>query len=196
MRIKKYGLPAALALSLIAVLTPADAWATTIPIQTTFTLSYNGTSPPNGTFNLYTGTSLANLVLTQSGTLPQVLPGAMNVSLVSDIGPVSTAACWISIAGDMGSPTSVMIPVFAFPANTSTNGLALPGSAPIVPTGMTDGTFTLSYTGELIAFDSPQIVGSFTLTEKPVVAPEPSSLLLLGAGLAVLAGTRRKLLAL
>lgn len=109
--------------------------------------------------------------------LPGLGPGGQMTVTLDTVG---TAACWISIAGDV-TLNGVEFPMFAFSSDSTT--WTNPGSAgaPIVSVGMLNGGTFETASGALVAFDGAEQVGTWTFTE--TATPEPSTLLLLGTGL-------------
>lgn len=199
MEMSKYGI-AALALALVSLIVPTYAFAGAVSdptaVETTLKVTFSPppgwTNPFAGTAQLFTGTT-GNLI-PLGGTFSFLIPAVQTDTVVQMLGDVSTAACWIALGGDT-TVNAISIPIFAFAPGTSTDGLPTPTSAPIVSTGMTDGSFVLTSSGPIIGFDIPEVVGTWTLTEAPITTPEPSSLslVLVALGCAgILTGIRRK----
>lgn len=179
------------ALGIVSLFAPTRAFANVVTdptaVETTLTVAYF--PPPSwtpfvGTAQLFTGTT-GNLIPIGSPTTFSV-PAVQTNTIVNMLGDVSTAACWIAIGGltETTTPTGILsIPIFAFPPGTGLTGLSLPTAPPIISTGMTDGSFVLTATGDIFGFDSPEVVGTWTLTETPVATPEPATLSLLAIAL-------------
>lgn len=117
--------------------------------------------------------------------------------IVADMTPVYLQFAGTLVSGNPGPPT---VPLFAFDDGTAAVA-ALPTSAPSILLGwlaLSPGSRTLSFVGghpgppnlPLFAFASPGVAIG-TLAVRIAVVPEPATLALLAAGLAVLVLRRR-----
>jgi hypothetical protein len=137
-----------------------------------------------GSVQLFTGTT-GNLV--QLGSTTQLPSISANHEVVLTWVTPETAACWIAISGFIGNNQ-----MFAFSSDPNTWLLPAVQEPPQVDVGMLNGALFEEATGALVAFDAPEQVGTWTLTE--TVTPIPATLPLFATGIGSLGllGWRRK----
>lgn len=182
MKMGKQGV-AALALGIVSLITPAfasaDGASDPTAVEITLTITYvpptSWTTPFDGTVQLYTGTT-GNLTPLGSPTTFSVAAGQTD-TIAFPSGPVGGAPSGLQIFGSTVTVTAtgstVSYEIFAFPSGPVGG---FPSAPPTIYTGMTDGNSVFTASGDLVANDSPEVVGTWTLTETPVASPEPATL--------------------
>jgi hypothetical protein len=100
----------------------------------------------------------------------------------------------VSIPGNPVIPGNPIIPAAAFPLGSDLTN-ATPGPPEIMPLAFFQGGAPLSFSGPIVAFDAPVIVGEWDITIREATAtPLPAALPLFATGLGALGllGWRRK----
>ena len=190
MKLRDWFAGAAALLALAMLSHPAKALLiSTSPFQVTLTISLQPAPPPiipgNPIDILLTGTAQFFTLTGHVDPFP--------VGDAIDIGSIGWGQSFTDTFVPAPPPIDIAFKfsgmLGSFDAGAYADTSSIPQPPPIFPVGSFTGA-PIEFSGPIVAFDDPVVVGTWDIILTPV--PEPASLAIFGAGLAMLGVIRRK----